>query len=721
MRPIHKLALPALLACCGLAALGRESAETSRILLASGALEAPATEAAVTVGEPLLVKFPGPPTAAQRRALEDRTPVYAYLPHFAFLVRAPENAAAALAALGADWVAPYRAEHKVSRALAALSPDAAEPRQVALLLRLFPDADAEAVRRRIAELGAGRIVGQRRGGRFPRLRLLATVAEAVRLREALAPRREVFWLDTEPRRVLANDTSVWVGQEGLGGAQGTPIFDRGIYGEGQVLAVLDTGIDPSMCYFRDPTQGLPPINPCDGGTLVDPLQRKVLAVDFLAPQECAGGITDAEWDTHDHGTHVAGTAAGDDLAALLLHDPGDGMAPGARLVIQDGGFGTDDCADLPGLGCPVVDLEPIFQQAYDQGARLHTNSWGDQENSPVQTVYTAGSEDADSFMWQHRDFLLFFASGNSGPGSVSSPSTAKSVVSVGATQRGTSAGTMASFSSCGPTDDGRVKPDLTVPGQSIVSANNDGNAASANCNTRSMSGTSMASPGAAGLAALARQYFTGGWYPSGSAVPGDGFTPSAALVKAALINSAAGMGGAPQPIPGDCQGWGRVTLDRTLHFAGQSRRLWVLDDPEGFSSGGGAAPRDVLFTVDGTEPLEITLVWTDFPSTPAAAVHLVNDLDLEVSGPGGMLLGNVFAGGESAAGGTADRRNTVEQVLVSEPAPGGYTVRVSAWNVPAGPQPFALVVSGAITSLGPEVLIFRDGFESGDTSGWSGP
>ena len=79
---------------------------------------------------------------------------------------------------------------------------------------------------------------------------------------------------------------------------------------------------------------------------------------------------------------------------------------------------------------------------------------------------------------------------------------------------------MASFSSCGPTDDGRIKPEVTVPGSSIVSAANDGNITTNNCNTRSMSGTSMATPGAAGLTALIRQYYTDGWYPTGAAVTG---------------------------------------------------------------------------------------------------------------------------------------------------------------------------------------------------------
>ena len=154
------------------------------------------------------------------------------------------------------------------------------------------------------------------------------------------------------------------------------------------------------------------------------------------------------------------------------------MAPGAKLVIQDAGYQADNCGDLPGIGCPVVDLNPIFQQAYNQGARIHTNSWGDNENAAVQNNYSAASQDVDEFMWNHKDFLIFFAAGNAGPGtgSVGSPSTAKSAVAVGATLRGTSADSMASFSSCGPTADGRIKPEITVPGSSIVSARNDTNA-----------------------------------------------------------------------------------------------------------------------------------------------------------------------------------------------------------------------------------------------------
>ena len=75
--------------------------------------------------------------------------------------------------------------------------------------------------------------------------------------DRLAALDEVFWIDLEPRRALLNDTTIWVGQSGLASSQTTPVFAHGIHGEGQVVAVLDTGIDPDMCYFRDATLGLP--------------------------------------------------------------------------------------------------------------------------------------------------------------------------------------------------------------------------------------------------------------------------------------------------------------------------------------------------------------------------------------------------------------------------------------------------------------------------------
>jgi hypothetical protein len=680
--------------------------------------------------EVVLVKFPGPVTAAQYAALASAaTRVYTYLPYDTYLVKMPAGRRAAsrrLRALGARWTGPYQPAYKLSRAVAAVQEDPAASATEAetywqVMVQIFPDADPALVAEKIRALGLESIVGRRRNPFFSRLRLLLSPEEIARFREDLARLPEVFWIDLEPRKALLNDTTIWVGQSGLSGGQTTPIFSQGIFGQGQTIAVLDTGIDADMCYFRDPARGLPPINACNGGTAVATAQRKVIAVDFLWQSECNGGVGNGEWDTQDHGSHVAGTAAGDNFANLLVHNPGDGMAPGAKLVIQDAGFSTDNCGDLPGIGCPVVDLNPIFLQTYNQGARLHTNSWGDNENAAVQNNYSTASQDVDEFMWNHKDFLIFFAAGNGGPGTgtVGSPSTAKSAVSVGATLRGTSAQSMASFSSCGPTDDGRIKPEVTVPGSSIVSANNDLSVASNNCGTKTSSGTSMAAPGAAGLAALIRQYYTEGWYPGGAPSAADAFTPSAALLRATLVNSAQNTTNTTA-IPANCQGWGRVLLENALFFPGQSRRLWVEDDAPSFPTGSTNQDRSFTFTVATGQSFKVTLAWTDFPSTPAANPHLNNDLDLIVTNPAGTTLrGNVFSGGQSASGGSADRRNTLEQVLLASPLPGTYTVTVRSFTVPNGPQPFALVVTGDATEgSGPApTTVFFDDFET--ELGWT--
>jgi hypothetical protein len=659
-----------------------------------------------------LVKYPGPVTAAERESLAaavDR--VYVYLPYDTFLVRSSRvpGGPGAREVPGARWVGPYHPAYKIAPAAAAVTASAAgseaqdgRPRIVMLLV--YPDADMKAVRQAVDAVAPGRTVGARASAFFSRVRLLLTDDEFVSAREALARIPEVFWLDIEGRKTLVNDTTIWVGQSGVSGGQTTPVFAHGIHGEGQVVGIIDTGIDADMCYFRDTALGLPPRNECNGGTVVNAAERKVLAVDFLWTNECAGGITNTEWDTQGHGTHVAGTVAGDNFATPIGHDPGDGMAPGARLVMQDAGYLVDNCGDLPGIGCPVVDLNPIFQQAYTQGARLHTNSYGDNENAPVQNNYTAASQDVDEFMWNHKDFQIFFAAGNSGPGTatVGSPSTAKNVISVGATAHGTSAETMAGFSSCGPTDDNRIKPDLTIPGASVISAGNDGNVGTNNCGEATMSGTSMASPAAAGFGALARQYYADGYYPSGTATPADAFPPTSALVKATLLNSAQNMTGVAQPIPSNCQGWGRILLDNALFFPGDARRLWVKDDTTGFPAGSSGETRTFSFTVaSGSVPFKATVVWTDFPSTPAANPHINDDLDLEVAGPGGTFKGNVFSGGQSVTGGTADRRNTAEQVLLLTPTPGTYTVTVRSFTVPNGPQPFAVVVTGDIAACAP--------------------
>ncbi|MBN2381591.1 S8 family serine peptidase, partial [bacterium] len=660
-----------------------------------------------------LVKLPGPIQSANFQALSDRAlKIYAYIPYYAYLVKLKnDHKRSLLAETGAIWLGEYHPAYKISRDIAAVTEKSDKDLYI-VMVQIFPDADLAALEKQILALGVPRLEGSAANPYFSRIRLLLAPDEVVMLREQIALLRDVFWIDIEPRKALLNDTTIWVGQSGVDGGQATPAFDHGLYGQNQIIAALDTGLDADMCYFYDTTLAeLPPQN-CNGATVVDMNQRKVIAVDFLWDDECADlVIDDDEWDTQDHGTHVGGIMTGDNYANLLIHDSGDGMAPGAKIVFQDGGYETNDCADCPGIGCPVVDLNPIFQQPYDQGARIHSNSWGDNENASVQNNYTTASEDVDQFMWNNPDFLLFFAAGNSGPsvGSVGSPSTAKNCVSVGATARGSSAESLASFTSYGPTDDNRIKPEVTIPGSGIYSANNDMNASTMNCTTQSMSGTSMACPAAAGLTALIRQYYTEGWYPSGLETPADAFTPTAALLKATLVNSAQEMTGVSASIPANSQGWGRILLDNVLYWDGETSKLWLTEDP-GFSTGSSASRVFSQQVVSNSVPFKVTLNWTDYPSTPAASPHLNNDLDLIVEGPGGTTyLGNVFTNGESTTGGSADHLNTLEQVLLLVPTTGVYVITVQAYNIPNGPQPFALVITGDI-SASSEGLIYLDRF-----------
>jgi subtilisin family serine protease len=273
---------------------------------------------------------------------------------------------------------------------------------------------------------------------------------------------------------------------------------------------------------------------------------------------------------------------------------------------------------------------------------------------------------------------------------------------------------MAGFSSRGPTRDGRIKPDVVAPGTWILSGysdmyqqgyNNDpinpqnneyqgdGWGLPYSEHYKYNGGTSMASPIVAGAAAIVREF-----YQEAHTV-----TPSSALIKATLINSAVdlldenndGVNDNRFPIPNVHEGWGRINLvnatDKTNQF---------VDDPTGVATGN--VTRYSYTIPGGGGPLKITLVWNDAPGNPMAGPDLVNNLDLVVTSPEAVTyIGNHFGGGWTLqGGGQADRTNNVENVYIQTAAPGIWTVEVRGTNVPVSPnpnlpggtQPFALVV-----------------------------
>jgi hypothetical protein len=516
----------------------------------------------------------------------------------------------------------------------------------------------------------------------------------------------------------ANEISVHTLQSGdqFGG---TPIHDHGIHGENQVIAVLDTGLDINSCYFVEPDGSAPPVNTGtpSGGLQwqnVNPSRRKVIAYDFLYSCDqfpgafgCDDPANPDDYDNQDHGTHAAAAAAGDKLPAIV-HDTDDAIAPGAKLVIQDAGYiGGDNCSQRPGIGCPV-NLTPILDQAYKQGARIHSNSWGDRQGVPAQLPpptanYSTSARDVDAFVYAHPDMLVLFNTGNAGApfppaSSLSAPGCAKNTLQVGGTRAQARADDiLASFTLLGPTRDGRIKPDVVGPawvtaGDAKILTGNE-------CEATQQGGTSWSSPTIAGAAALVRQYYTDGFYPTGVATPSNRFTPSAALLKATIIAAARrvpyrptnGGDGPTDPVPSFQQGFGFPVLDDALYFPGDRAKLRVADVPlaSGLAQGETSSMR---VNVHAGTPLKVVLVWTD----PAGVVRtatdptpeLVNDLDLRVTTPANeTLFGN----------GQPDHINNVEAVSIAAPDAGTYTVSVNANAIAQGPrQSFALVITGDV-------------------------
>ncbi len=549
--------------------------------------------------------------------------------------------------------------------------------------------------------------------------------------------RGTEWVERYFPNKPTNDWSRWITQSydtdamGLGGDiwqaqiivdETVPIYRRGIYGQNQIVGYCDSGLDTLSIFYYDPDNDVPKWT---GWEAPDDLgHRKIRA--YNRGSDWEGDFDDTDTDMHGHGTHVGGSIAGDNPAndpSYGIYDMADGMAPLARLTFTDGANGPEGIYTPP-------DMNTMFGFARNTGAFIHSNSYGN--NRP--NYYNTGAQECDEFMYYYTDFIIFFAAGNdnndSPPSRVAVYNCAKNIVSVGASETGFGSrgdpwgveGTgenadledMAIFSSHGPTDEGLLKPNITVPGGwNIWSADNVDGGSAGHEDIRLMGGTSMACPTAAGITALIRQYYREGYYPSGSLSPSDEIYPSGALLKATLIAATRNMtGDHTTDTPGDeghmnapsnGQGWGRVVLDDALYFNdeyGEDRRkLWTYDTPIGFFDTGDLEEFFFHIDSDATEPIKVVLSWSDYPGSPAAGTPGVNDLDLIVDIDGIVYRGNHFTDtlSRSTTGGTADRINRDEVVWI-DPEPGAsMRVSVEGAIINSGPQPYAIVVVGEIS------------------------
>jgi len=637
-----------------------------------------------------------------------------YLARDGFLVQAPETAAgASVSALFSPETIRFatllRADWKIDPAFRATRAGALAPaRRIPVVI--WSVGGSPDLGRAISDAGGDLMNRARRRG-AERYGAVVDAGNLETFLQTLNQQPGVYTIEPGGGARLLNDNASAIVQSGS--ASGTrSIWHRGIHGEGQVVAVLDTGLDYDSCYFADDPLTTPPLVRGTAAGSPDLSARKVIVYDFLYSGDFAAGPED--FDNQGHGTLVSGNATGARFDNPFGSTVYNGMAPAARLIMQDGGYiGLDACSDLAALGCPVIDLTPFLDQAVMQGAHIHNNSWGDREDFFPQNTYTAPTSDMDDVTWRNPEFLITCAAGNQGTqgiDSVGSPSVAKNVLSVGATQSpsfGLSGDPerITFFSSLGWAADGRIKPDLTAPGQTRTSAS-DGDIQTGNCEFVFVQGTSMASPVVAGCAALVRQYFTEGWYPSGQRTPADAFTPTAALIKATLLNGTVDMTQTDTPPPNRHEGWGRIHLENSLYFAGDTRRVVALDSRDAFTT---ATLDPVVLRIraagnSAAGLLKITLVWTDPPASPAASTALVNDLDLRVTDIASSTTywGNHFDfspsnDGFTRPGGTPDRINNVEMVILPAATSGTFEVRVEPTSLVQIPQGLALVIGGDVS------------------------
>ncbi|HSX59250.1 MAG TPA: PKD domain-containing protein [Tahibacter sp.] len=662
-----------------------------------------------------LIKFDGPITEQRRAAVEASYDILGYAPHYAYIVRQRPTGTRPAPIDGAIWSGPFLPAFKVDLNVANELKGAniaAEAGVSELVVSLHDASDRARVEAAILNAPGLTLVNSVTAG--PDMRLVARFERAT-LRaavESLAADSNVAAIGFRWQKQLLNSQADWLHQSNVNTPTPLrPVFDQGLYGCGQIIGELDTGIHMAHCSFSDADQATP-IDKCSEGAGCETVAPNNAARKVIAYYKWSGLAGTSAEDNHGHGTHVAGSIAGQNPANAVdctnFTTPGgntdlDGTAPGAKLVMQESGSNLAYLNSDGGNPYHAADI------AYDTGARLHSNSWGGGCVNPYTgqcianctVTYDAQSRDADNVTQEHGDLVMLFAAGNDGStcpagNNVGSPGNAKNVITIGATGRGTAGNAMAAFSSRGPTLDSRTKPDVTAQGSGIISAARNA------CGTLSMSGTSMATPTAAGLAALVREYLQRGFYPTGQKVAANAIAnPSSALIKSILIAGAMPMTGTGAGVsPGTSQGWGRILLDDSLYFSGDGSRLFVHDDTDGLATDGLDSHS---LTVTAGSPLNIALTWTDVSATVGANPALVNALRLEVVAPNGDVWTQKLPASptpsnsvptQSTTTTNYDSRNNVHRISFANPAAGTYTVRVRGINVPTGPQKYALAATG---------------------------
>jgi len=646
-----------------------------------------------------LLQFTGPVLDEWKTAVEAAGGLIGpYIPDYAFLVYLDPAAKSAASSLPfVRWIGPYQPAYKLAPWV--------DFSQRSYRVVVAPWADRQQARLGLSSLASS--LDERENG-------YTAVLDGAGIQGA-ALRPEVIWIEPIILQELHND---------IGGGTimgGSTAYARGYDGAGIEIAVTDTGLDTGLAAT---------IHQDFAGRIGNISSWPVQSVDWGCGLPLNAGANDGAADIiSGHGTHVTGSVAGDGTRSSGAIK---GIASEATInfqAIEQYTNWPDACgagADGYYLTGIPDDVRSLLNEVYAWGARIQNNSWG----GGAYGVYDQQSAYFDDFIRSHPDMTVVVSAGNDGIdanddgfvdlNSISSPATAKNVITIGASDNERASGgiatytwgavwpadfqvaptsndltsdtrnELAAFSSRGPLADGRIKPDLVAPGTIILSTKSSQTSATGwgtyNTYYLYMGGTSMSSPLSAGAATVVRDFLMSSL----------GFAnPSAALIKATLINSAVDISGygvagqeAALPIPNMHEGWGRVNVAEATR---PSVRRFV-DYTAGLSTNKTAT---YAFWMDSGTPFKVSLVWSDAPGMVSGGSALVNNLNLTVPAPTATIYkGNAFSGGWSITGGVADTVNNVEIVYVQAPVAGAWTVTVSGANVPQGPQPFALVING---------------------------
>ncbi len=451
-------------------------------------------------------------------------------------------------------------------------------------------------------------------------------------------------------------------------------------------------------------------------------------------QELTGRVTQSQGGVHQHSTHVAGTmiAAGVDAnakgmsyqAKLKAYDWNSddaemATAASTGMNVSNHSYGTINGWDFDyfGDGQYAWFGDTLISKTEDYSFGYYDNSaktWDDiSYNAPnYLIVASAGNDRGDGPLYALNHWVFAAGQwrwvygqrdkdgGNSGYDCISGTSLSKNVLTVGAVKDLTSGYTNSaavlaeSYTAWGPTDDGRIKPDVVANGQSLYSTLETSNTAYG-----SLSGTSMASPSVAGSVGLLLE--------QQRRMQGTTLL-RASTIKAILIQTADEAG--PATGPDYMFGWGLVNTNKAIQIMKQ-------DSIDGYESHiqeqqlTEDGTYEYYLSSNGTQPLRATICWTDPSGTVQSAAlddtsrMLVNDLDLRIikNATGTTYSPWVLDVFNPAIAATTGDNNTdnVEQVYIASPAKGTYTLRVThKGNLTGGAQNFSLVISGNTFNIG---------------------